>query len=60
MKLTKRYSIRHMAELLGVTTRTIYNWENAGKIPKPRRDPMSNRRWYTDEDIRRLRKITER
>ena len=54
------YLIRDLARILKVTKRTIYNWENAGKIPKVKRDKMSNYRMYTEEDIKRLKKITGR
>ncbi len=54
------YKVREAAEILGITTRSLYNWERAGKIPKPRRDPMSNYRLYTREDIEKLKKITGR
>jgi DNA-binding transcriptional MerR regulator len=55
-----RYSPHKVAELLGVYKRTLFNWEAAGKIPKARRDPMNNYRYYLAEDIVELRKITKR
>lgn len=59
--MTKRfYKVREVADILGITTRSLYNWERAGKIPKPRRDPMSNYRLYTKEDLQKLKKITGR
>ena len=59
--MSKRfYTVREAADILGITTRSLYNWERAGKIPKPRRDPMSNYRLYTREDIEKLKKITGR
>lgn len=58
--MKKRYFIRDIAKILGTTTRTIYNWEKGGKIPKQKRDPMSRYRIYSDEDLRRLKKITGR
>ena len=54
------YRVREVADKLGITTRSLYNWERAGKIPKPHRDPMSNYRLYTREDIEKLKKITGR
>jgi DNA-binding transcriptional MerR regulator len=55
-----RYSANKVAELLGVYKRTLFNWEAAGKIPQAKRDPMNNYRYYLDEDIMELRKITKR
>ncbi|OPY88346.1 MAG: MerR family regulatory protein [Smithella sp. PtaU1.Bin162] len=55
-----RYHMKDVAGILGVSTRTILNWEQAGKIPKAKRDPMSRYRIYSEEDITELRKITNR
>lgn len=60
MKDKKRYLMREVAEILGVNRRTILNWEQAGKIPVAKRDPMSNYRVYSEEDVKKLRKITGR
>ena len=55
-----RYTAREVAEFLGVYKRTLFNWEKANKIPKAKRDPMNNYRYYTVEDVKELRKITKR
>jgi DNA-binding transcriptional MerR regulator len=55
-----RYTSQEVAGILGIYKRTLLNWEAAGKIPKAKRDPMNNYRCYTEEDIRKLRKITGR
>lgn len=60
MKEKKRYLIKDVARILGVTRRSIYNWEKAGKIPRVERDPMSGYRIYTEEDLKKLKKITGR
>lgn len=60
MKEKKLYIIQDVARILGVTKRSIYNWEKAGKIPKAKRDPMSRYRIYTEDDLKKLRKITGR
>lgn len=57
---SKRHNSQNVAEFLGVNKRTLFNWEATGKIPKARRDPMNNYRYYTDFDIKQLRKITGR
>ena len=56
----ERYSMQDIAKILGITTRSLYNWEKAGKIPKPNRDPMSNYRIYSEQDLKKLKKITGR
>lgn len=59
-KNNNRYSAQRAANILGVYKRTLFNWEEAGKIPKAKRDPMNNYRYYTKEDITFLKKITKR
>lgn len=54
------YFINDLARILKVTKRSIYNWEKSGKIPKVKRDKMSNYRVYTEEDIKKIKKITGR
>lgn len=61
MKMTrKRFLSQEVAGILGVTRRTLYNWEKAGKIPRTKRDNMSNYRIYTEADIKKLKKLTGR
>ena len=56
----KRYFIQEVIKILGISKKTYYNWEDAGKIPTPKRDPMSNYRYWTKKDIDKLKKITGR
>ena len=60
MKKRNYYLAQEVAEILGVTKRTLWNWEEAGKIPKARRDPMSGFRLYSEKDLKKLKKITGR
>ncbi len=60
MKQHNRHSLKDLAKILRVSTRTILNWEKAKKIPKANRDPMSRFRIYTEQDIKKLKKITGR
>jgi DNA-binding transcriptional MerR regulator len=55
-----RYTAQQIADTLGIYKRTLFNWEAAGKIPKAKRDPMNDYRYYTEEDVRHLKKITGR
>ncbi|MEI7482828.1 MAG: helix-turn-helix domain-containing protein [Elusimicrobiota bacterium] len=55
-----RVSTNKMAEMLGITKVTLYRWEAAKKIPKARRDPMNKYRYYIEDDLRELEKITGR
>jgi len=59
-KNNNRYSAQETADILGVYKRTLFNWEAAGKIPRAKRDPMNNYRYYTKEDIANLKRTTKR
>lgn len=48
--LKPNYKPKDIAEFLGVTTRTLQNWDNDGKITF-RRDPVSDRRFLTRDDV---------
>lgn len=56
--LQKRYlTIKKAAEMLGVTTLTLRNWDKKGKL-KALRNPINNYRIYKPEEIELfLRKI---
>jgi excisionase family DNA binding protein len=56
----KTLALAEVCNLLGISRKTFYNWEDAGKIPKPRRDPMSNYRVFSLKDIDKLKKVTGR
>ena len=49
--LERMYSKKEVAELLGVTTRTIENFMNDGKLPSVL---ISNRRKFKESDIEKL------
>ena len=59
-KTQERFLSQEVAGILGVTRRTLYNWEKVGKIPKTKRDKMSNYRIYTEKDLKKLKRITGR
>jgi len=58
--MERKFLIKDLEKILKVCRKTYYNWERAGKVPKARRDPMSNYRFWLEEDIKRLKKITQR
>ena len=58
--MKRRFQLKDIEEILNITRRTYYRWEKAGKVPKARRDPMSNQRYWTEEDVKQLKKLTER
>ena len=57
LKIKRYYSVKDVIEILRIARRTLYNWEKAGKIPKPKRNKLSNYRLYTIEDIKKIKKL---
>lgn len=56
----KRYYLDELIKILGIPRSTYYNWEKTGKVPEPKRDPMSNYRFWTVADIKKIKKVTGR
>ena len=46
-----------VAEVLGVSKKTVKNWLHAGWIPEPRRNPLNRYRQWTLQDIEAIRRI---
>lgn len=51
------YKISEVIKILGISRKTYYLWEDAGKIPKSKREPISGYRYWTEGDLRILKKI---
>ncbi len=49
----KFITIKKAAQMLGVSTLTLRNWDNTGKFPAGRH-PISNYRVYLLEDVEKL------
>ncbi len=43
--------------ILGVQKRTLFYWEKTGKIPKAKRTPMGNYRYWSKEDVDKIKKL---
>ena len=56
----KRYYIKDILEILGVAKNTYHNWEREGKVPAAKRDPMNNYRYWTQNDLKILKRVTGR
>jgi len=52
-ELPQLISIKKAAEIIGVTTLTLRNWDRDGKL-KALRHPMNNYRVYRRQDIEKL------
>ena len=53
----KKYFIKDIEKILDIKRVNLFYWEKTGKIPKAKRTPMGNYRYWTDEDIKKLKKI---
>ena len=50
-------STGQVAEILGITKKTLKNWLKSSLIPEPKRNPMNRYRYWTLQDIESIRRI---
>ncbi len=50
-------STGQVAEILGITKRTLKNWLKSELIPEPERNPINRYRRWTLQDIEAIRRI---
>lgn len=55
----KYYTTKQICDILGISKKTLFLWEAKGKIPKAKRNGLSNYRFYTEKDIAILKKIAK-
>lgn len=48
---------QEVADVLGITKRTLMNWLRAQKIPEPERNLATRYRRWTAQDVERIRQI---
>jgi hypothetical protein len=53
-----KFTSAQVARILGISVKTLKNRENRGLYPKPTRHPHSYYRYYSTEEVERLKKIT--
>lgn len=49
----RTYTVTEFAGLVGVTVKTLQRWDREGRLKANR--TMTNRRYYTDEDLQSVR-----
>ena len=59
MAKKKKYFIKDLEEILDVKRDTYFYWEKTGKVPKPERTPMGNYRYWTKEELMKLKRLIE-
>jgi DNA-binding transcriptional MerR regulator len=57
--MKKRYFIKDLEKILQVSRKTYFYWEQTGKVPKAKRTPMGNYRYWAKEEIDTLKKMIE-
>lgn len=54
MPTINKYTVHDIAKPLGLSAQTIRNYENSGKLPRPKKD-KNGWRYYTEEDFTKIR-----
>lgn len=60
MEKEKYYSVTETAQLLGISKQTLIRYENKKVFPQARRNAVNGWREYTEDEIKKLRKIMGR
>ncbi len=56
----KYYSVREVADYLGISKQTLLRYEKKGCFPRARRNPINKWREYNWVDIQKLKRILGR
>lgn len=54
VEIKKRLTITEVAEIIGISSKTIMRWEKSGRIRKPKRD-WRGWRVYDEQDVTIIR-----
>jgi len=57
MEKNKLYTIKEVADKLGISKQTLFRYEKKGIFPQPKRNLINRWRQYTEEDVNKLRGI---
>ena len=55
--MPEKLFIKDVERILGVGRVTLFYWEKTGKIPKAKRTPMGNYRYWTKEDVDKIKQL---
>ena len=56
--MKKRMTITEVADIIGISAKTLARWEKIGKIRKPKRD-WRGWRVYDEDDLSKIREFHE-
>lgn len=56
--MKQRFTITEVADMLGVSSKTLARWEKFGKIRRPKRD-WRGWRVYEENDVQQIREFHE-
>ena len=57
-EVKRRMTVTEVAELIGISAKTIMRWEKMGKIKKPKRD-WRGWRVYDEQDLEQIKNFHE-
>jgi DNA-binding transcriptional MerR regulator len=55
--MKNKYFAKDLMEMLGVKRLTLFYWEKTGKIPKAKRTPMGNYRYWSKDDVEKIKRL---
>lgn len=55
--MSKKLFAKDLVKILGVNRMTLFYWEKTGKIPKAKRTPMGNYRYWTKDDVEKIKRL---
>lgn len=58
VEIKRRLTVTEVAEIIGISAKTVMRWEKMGKIRKPKRD-WRGWRVYDDQDVEQIRNFHE-
>ena len=58
LEVKKRMTITEVAEIVGISAKTLAHWEKTGKIRRPKRD-WRGWRVYDEDDLNQIRQFHE-
>lgn len=55
--MQKKFFSRDLEKILKIKRRTLFYWEDTNKVPKAKRTSMGNYRYWTKNDVNKLKQI---